>query len=63
MFNDALLHLLRPQLQVGVARKAHSDPLGRVLEVAGLPLHVYLAHQRALMESSMDMNFLPLALV
>ena len=50
--DDALLHLLRPQLQVGVARKAHAHPLGPVvLEVAGLPqhLHVHLAHQRALM--------------
>ena len=49
--DDALLHLLRPQLQVGVARKAHARPLGPVvLEVAGLPqhLHVRLAHQRAL---------------
>ena len=49
--DDALLHLLRPQLQVGVARKAHAHPLGPVvLEVAGLPqhLHVRLAHQRAL---------------
>ena len=34
--DDALLHLLRPQLQVGVARKAHAHPLGPVvLEVAG----------------------------
>ena len=40
--DDALLHLLRPQLQVGVARKAHSDPLGPVImEVAGLPQHLH----------------------
>ena len=33
--DDVLLHLLRPQLQVGVARKAHAHPLGPVvLEVA-----------------------------
>ena len=33
--NQELLHLLRPQLQVGVARKAHAHPLGPVvLEVA-----------------------------
>ena len=31
--DDALLRLLRPQLQVGVARKAHAHPV--VLEVAG----------------------------
>ena len=49
--DDGLLHPIRPQLQVGVARKAHAHPLGPVvLEVAGLPqhLHVRLAHQRAL---------------
>ena len=42
--DDALLHLLRPQLQVGVARKAHAHPLGPVvLEVAGLPQAEWLA--------------------
>ena len=41
--DDALLHPIRPQLQVGVARKAHSHPLGPVvLEVAGLPQHLHV---------------------
>ena len=36
--DDGLLHPIRSQLQVGVARKAHAHPLGPVvLEVAGLP--------------------------
>ena len=63
--DDALLHLLRPQLQVGVARKAHAHPLGPVvLEVAGLPqhLHVHLAHQRALMGVLCGHEFSPLGI-
>ena len=63
--DDALLHLLRPQLQVGVGRKAHSHPLGPVvLEVAGLPqqLHVHLAHQRALMGVLYGHEFSPLGI-
>ena len=63
--DDALLHLLRPQLQVGVARKAHAHPLGPVvLEVAGLPqhLHIHLAHQRALMGVLYGHEFSPLGI-
>ena len=45
---DALLHLLRPQLQVGVARKAHALAPS-CWKLPGLQhLHIRLAHQRAL---------------
>ena len=54
--DDALLHLLRPQLQVGVARKAPRCPGSCRASTAP---HVALHTSTPSWESSMDMNFPP----